>query len=458
MSAPRPGRFRHTAAVRASSLPAQVTALAHVLDVAEGRGPGHAARVAFIARALTDTLLPIDRYLPADPAPELRRTATLAGLLHDAGVPLAAQHRGDHHDTAAPGLGPDERLVFAAAPLDTAAGPPHDAPVHALLQNHVDAAHDFLAQPFFPPALAGVVAAGHENWDGSGYPQALAGERIPAFARILRAADLLEAHMAVDSNPFRARAHGPQAVAGWRGRQIDPLIADALDRLLATDDFWLRLHDDALEDHLFPPPLPSPSHRADPHEDWRFAAAVAALIDRKAARPAGHALRLARTVHALAGAVLRDAATTDALARAALWNDVGFLALPQSILHLPALLSVEQMERVHLHPRLSADVVAGIPGLHDAVNWVRAHHERLDGKGYPDGLHGAEIPIPAGILSLADAYVAMTSPRPHRPALSRDEAIQVITAGAGRNWAPELVDRFLALHRADRLLSALPID
>lgn len=119
---------------------------------------------------------------------------------------------------------------------------------------------------------------------------------------------------------------------------------------------------------------------------------------------------------------------------------------------------MEQMEQVHRHPRLSADVVARVPGLCEAGNWVVAHHERLDGRGYPDGLRGAEIPVPAGILSLADAYVAMTSHRPHRSALGEAEVLRMISAGAGCSWAPDLVDAFIRLHREGRLTAPLPID
>ena len=471
-------------AVRPSLGLAQVEAFASVLDGAEGRAPGHAARVALIARACTDALLPVGGYLPNATPHRLRRTATLAGLLHDAGVPLAAQH-GDAADAvSSPRLGPDERAVFATVPL---AGPrgvsahslardPLPASVQTLLHRHVHAAHDFLTASFFPPGLVDIVAASHENWDRSGYPRALSGERIPAFARILRAADLLEAHITLEPNPFRARASAPGAVARWRGREIDPLVASALDRILAGDDFWLRLHDSAFP--ADPPeefPASSPADAApSPTDtnalpgtvagmaaadtDWRFAAAVAALVDHKTAHPAGRVLRVARTVRALAATVLPDAADTDTVTRAALWNDVGLLALPQGILRLPDLLSLEQMESVHRHPRLSADVVAGIPGLEGAANWVVAHHDRLDGKGYPDGLRGAEIPLPAAIFSLADAYIAVTSDRPHRSALSDADALQAIRDGADRYWSSALVDAFLVLHRENRLSAPLPLD
>ena len=104
---------------------------------------------------------------------------------------------------------------------------------------------------------------------------------------------------------------------------------------------------------------------------------------------------------------------------------------------------------MRLHPAFSQEILGRIPILAEAAPWVGAHHERPDGRGYPDLLQAPEIPTEAGILSLAEAYVSMTSARPYREALSQRDALKVITAGAGTQWDPFLVRIF-----ADTVASA----
>lgn len=110
----------------------------------------------------------------------------------------------------------------------------------------------------------------------------------------------------------------------------------------------------------------------------------------------------------------------------------------------PGILSVDELELLRLHPGYSRDIVAAINGLEEVAEWIGAHHERPDGRGYPDGRLADEIPIEARILAIADAYVAMTSERPHRPRVDGREAARRLRAAAGDQLDPELVDIFLS--------------
>jgi len=107
------------------------------------------------------------------------------------------------------------------------------------------------------------------------------------------------------------------------------------------------------------------------------------------------------------------------------------------------------MQRMRTHPTFSAEIVSRIGVLRGGARWVHAHHERVDGKGYPETLVGPGIPTEAGILSLADAYVAMTARRPDRDAMTQEDATAVIEAGAGSQWDPYLVQAFLDVLVAD---------
>jgi HD-GYP domain-containing protein (c-di-GMP phosphodiesterase class II) len=96
------------------------------------------------------------------------------------------------------------------------------------------------------------------------------------------------------------------------------------------------------------------------------------------------------------------------------------------------------------HPELGADIVEKVPGLDRVARFVRSHHERWDGGGYPDGLAGGEIPLGARVIGVCDAYHAMTTDRPYRPALQPHEALAELASCAGSQFDPGVV---AALHR-----------
>ena len=128
---------------------------------------------------------------------------------------------------------------------------------------------------------------------------------------------------------------------------------------------------------------------------------------------------------------------------AALLHDVGQMSMSERVLSKPGILSVEELGALHLHPIYSRDVVAGISGLEEVAEWVEAHHERIDGRGYPEGRTGEEIPFESRILAVADAYVAITSERPHRPKVEGEEARERLKHAAGTQLDSALVDAFL---------------
>jgi putative nucleotidyltransferase with HDIG domain len=123
-------------------------------------------------------------------------------------------------------------------------------------------------------------------------------------------------------------------------------------------------------------------------------------------------------------------------------HDVGKVGISESILRKPGPLSEEERAEVQRHPELGAQILSGA-SFDDVREWVLAHHERPDGKGYPLGLRGDEIPIEASILAVADSYEAMTADRAYRPAMSDDAAREELSACAGHQFAPEVVEAFL---------------
>jgi HD-GYP domain-containing protein (c-di-GMP phosphodiesterase class II) len=127
----------------------------------------------------------------------------------------------------------------------------------------------------------------------------------------------------------------------------------------------------------------------------------------------------------------------------ALFHDVGKLAIPRSILKKPGPLTSAEREVVEQHPILGERILEPVAELEDVRRVVRSAHEHFDGTGYPDGLAGEEIPIESRIILVCDTYHAMTTDRPYRRALDRDEANSRLRAGAGSQFDPAVVDALL---------------
>ena len=131
------------------------------------------------------------------------------------------------------------------------------------------------------------------------------------------------------------------------------------------------------------------------------------------------------------------------VAVAALLHDVGKIGVPDAILRKPGKLTDQEFEAVKQHPMMGAVMVGAVPGLEDILDAVRHHHERWDGDGYPFGLRGEETPMFARLMAVADAFSAMTTDRPYRKGMDREQALSILADGAGTQWDPECVSAFL---------------
>jgi response regulator RpfG family c-di-GMP phosphodiesterase len=130
---------------------------------------------------------------------------------------------------------------------------------------------------------------------------------------------------------------------------------------------------------------------------------------------------------------------------AALLHDIGKVAMPDSLIHKPGKLSEEELRIIRTHPQIGHDILAAVPSLQPAADVVLASHEWYDGHGYPRGLKGEEIPIGARIVTVADAYDALTRPRVYRPAVSAQAATAELARCAGHQFDPAVVRAWLGL-------------
>jgi len=136
----------------------------------------------------------------------------------------------------------------------------------------------------------------------------------------------------------------------------------------------------------------------------------------------------------------------EALQYAALFHDIGHITTPTRILNKPGALTPQERKIVRKHVQASATLMMELSLSELEIQYVRYHHERYDGQGYPDGLVGEQIPLGARILAIADSYDAMTSQRPYRRQLSQEEALEELRKNAGTQFDPALVSLFLEAH------------
>ena len=174
--------------------------------------------------------------------------------------------------------------------------------------------------------------------------------------------------------------------------------------------------------------------------------ALALAIDAKDQVTHGHIRRVQRFTLALADALgVRDQKQLDAIKAAALLHDTGKLAVPEYILNKPGPLTTSEFERMKLHAPVGADILKSIEFPYPVEPIVRHHHENWNGSGYPDRLKGQEIPLGARMLSVVDCYDALTSDRPYRPRMTREQAEQVLRDRRGSMYDPWVVDEFIKI-------------
>ena len=131
------------------------------------------------------------------------------------------------------------------------------------------------------------------------------------------------------------------------------------------------------------------------------------------------------------------------ISQAAMLRDLGKIGVPDRLLRKRGTLNQQEQKRMQGHAALGEQIIAPLRSTAALLPIVRHHHERLDGTGYPDGLAGEQIPLGARIVAIADAYDAMLSARPYRPAMSPDKALATLQAGAGKQWDGRLVGVFI---------------
>lgn len=166
---------------------------------------------------------------------------------------------------------------------------------------------------------------------------------------------------------------------------------------------------------------------------------LVSMIDARHLQTRDHSENVAHYAAAIGLALGLSAEGIVRLRRAAMLHDVGKIGVRSSILEKPSSLTDDEFDEIRLHAAIGGTMLAHA-GLREEAAWVRAHHERVDGRGYPDGLTLLEIPLEARILFVADAFEAMTSDRPYRRGVAADVALDELRRCAGTQFDPLVVE------------------
>ena len=173
--------------------------------------------------------------------------------------------------------------------------------------------------------------------------------------------------------------------------------------------------------------------------------ALTASIDAKDPYTRGHSERVAYMSARLAEALGMNATKIELVHTTGMVHDVGKIGVPEAVLCKPGKLTKEEFDQIKQHPAIGYNILKGIPAIEPMLPGVLHHHERWDGKGYPHGLAGKDIPELGRLLALADTFDAMSSTRSYRPALPRETVLEEIRNCAGTQFDPELAPVFVKL-------------
>ncbi len=315
-----------------------------------------------------------------------------------------------------------------------------------LIHSHCASAAALSRHIGLSPEVATTVAFTFERYDGGGLPAGSSGDQIPIEMRVAQFADIAEVHH---------RIYGLDAVitmaSSRRGGQFDPAVVDAA--LTSPEELFVPSPGgDVWADALGQ--APDREVRLTDEGFDRLVCAIGDFVDLKCPFTLGHS-RAVATLSAAAGEGLgmptEDVRT---LRRAGHLHDLGRLGVSNRLWSKPGALSPSEWERVRMHPYLTERVLDRIPGLGAIRTIARAHHEHLDGTGYPLGVGGSMLGRSERVLAAAVAYQSALEPRPYRAALSSAEAMQRLR-GRSRSGVldPECVDAVLSVagHRTTRL-------
>jgi HD-GYP domain-containing protein (c-di-GMP phosphodiesterase class II) len=427
-------------------------ALSHALDLVEGQPTGHCVRCCFIGIHVGREI-----GLPEAQIWELYYTLLLKDLGCSSNAAricqlfltddLAFKHDAKTIDGSLPQA---LRFVLSHTGLKSGLTERFRSLVHVflntgkiereLIETRCHRGAEIASRMRFSEGVAAGIQNLDEHWDGGGQPLGLTGAAIPVYARIALLAQVVDVFQT--ANGIEAAQHEIQSRSGgW----FDPQLAAAFARVAARPEFWETLRSESLQQTIFALEPAQRSTLVD--EDYLddIAAAFAQVIDSKSPYTSGHSERVTLFTDLITEQMGLAAERRRWLRRAALLHDIGKLGVSNSILDKPGKFDEAEWKAMKQHAAHTETILSRIAAFGDLAGIAGAHHERLDGKGYPRGLAGDEIVLETRIITCADIFDALTAERPYRAAMPVSKALGIMSEMVGTQIDS---DCFTALRRA----------
>ena len=437
----RPFAFRPapaTAAVPGMKFSELIGALSHALDLTEGQPKGHCMRVCWIGMHIG---MDIGLGVPA------LRELYYALLLKDLGCSSNAARICELYltddlafkrdfKTVGDGLPQVLRFVFGHTGLHAGLAGRLRSTVHILrngrqiadelIRTRCTRGADIARRLRFSEGVAAGIASLDEHWDGSGRPEALAGTAIPLYARIALLAQVVDVFHTVGGRAAAMREARLRA-----GRWFQPELVHALERVADIAGFWTTLATADVEPAVYAMDPGAGGVVLDDDYLDDIAAAFGQIVDSKSPFTSGHSARVAQYVDAIARRVGLAEPRRRWLRRGALLHDVGKLGVSNAVLDKAGPLDAAEWAAVRQHAQHTEAILSRIGAFAELARVASAHHERLDGGGYPRGLGADAITLETRIITTADIFDAISADRPYRAAVPIPQTLAMMAATVG---------------------------
>lgn len=434
-AASTPDVFPAASRLRLSEL---IAALSHALDMTEGQPPGHCVRCCWIGMHIGRHIGLADEQLW-----ELYYTL----LLKDLGCSSNAARICELYLTDDLRFKRDFKTVGDSLPQVLSFVLKHTGlqaglaerfrSVLTIMRDGSDLAQELIATRCqrgaeiarllrFPDGVARGIYSLDEHYNGKGKPEQLSGEAIPVYARIALLAQVIDVFHTADGRQA-ALAEARERSGHW----FDPRLVRAFEAAASDDAFWATLASSGIDRAVLA--LEPSSHDVPLDEDYLddIAAAFGQVVDSKSPYTSGHSARVALYTDMIAETLNLPAERRRWLKRGALLHDVGKLGVSNSVLDKAGKLDRAEWEAVKLHATYTETILSRISAFAELAKVAGAHHERLDGGGYPRGLKADDIAIETRIITTADIFDAITAERPYRGAIPIPRTLEMMAETVG---------------------------
>ncbi len=415
-----------------------IGSLSYALDLTEGQPEGHCVRSCWIGLSLA-------RHLALDE--QTQRDIYYAILLKDLGCSsnaariselYLADDRLFKHDFKLVGEGTASTLGFLFSHIGRGSSLKRRAEslwtilrhgkeiTDQLIETRCYRGADIARQLRFNETVACGIQSLDEHWDGSGRPLGVQGEAIPLASRFALLAQLVDVfHVA------GGREVACAEIARRAGSWLDPRLVNAFTELARDEAFWATLESNEVDAVVFACEPGKQGIAVDDDYLDAIAEGFGQVIDSKSPFTGGHSQRVALYADKIAERLGVVPERRRWLKRGALLHDVGKLGVSNRILDKPGRLTEEEWVAVKRHAAYTEEILGRIPLFSELAHVAGAHHERLDGGGYPRGLHAGQIALETRIITTADIFDAISAERPYHPANSIEQTLDIMRQHLG---------------------------